>query len=250
MNRISIKVIALGKLPYDFNREKIEKWSSKIFTITREIETFVLNANSDLEDWGFSDNTLLKQLPKRGEEDLVLVLTNVRLEENYYVRRLSNNTVILTFHEIELYLRLNNIPINNIVFRTLYAVSLVYLRYGKKIPITVELAKFTHDETRSCLFDMTGIKEEVIFSCNRPVVCEFCNQKLLIEKVSTETIEIVKREIKKIKKKMFFQLTNYIKDHPIMAIIISSTFAIVLGTIGSVIGSVIYKYITGSMEIK
>jgi hypothetical protein len=241
LNKVKIKVITIGHLPITFNKRIIEKWDSKIFELSGDIENFVLSANSDGAHWEYSDSNLRSELPKKYDGDILFAIVNVPVENNYYVRRLANNTVILTFHEIRNILEYHNIPLENVVLRILYALTIIYNRFNKKVPSTDENSNYTHDETRGCLFDMTGIKEEIIYSCHRPILCESCLSQIKKDKVSNETICLAVEEIKRIKKKLFYRIADVIKNHPIWAIIISSLFAILLGVIGSLIASFLFE---------
>ncbi len=240
MQKVKIKVITIGHLPSTFNKKVIEKWRSKIFELSGDIENFMLSNNSDGYNWDYSDGNLKSELPKEYDGDILFAIVNVPVEDNFYVRRLDNNTVILTFHEIRNYLESRNIPLENAVLRVLYAATIIYNRFNKRIPSTNDNSSYTHDETRGCLFDMTGIKEEIVYSCHKPILCDHCLSEIRKDKVSNETIEAALEEIKGIKKKLFYRITEAVKNHPIIAIIISSLFAILLGVIGSVIASYLY----------
>jgi hypothetical protein len=242
MKQVKFQIVTLGHLPITFNKNKIEKWRSKIFELTGSIENIELRSNSDGPNWEYSDTNLKSEIPKKNDGDVLFAIVNVPVEDNYYIRRLGNNTIVLTFHEIKEFLDYHNIPLENAVLRVLYAASIVYNRFNK-IPSTNENHSYTHDETRGCLFDMTGIKEEVIYSCHKPILCNNCQSEIRKDKVSNETIATAIKELRRIKKKLFYRITDIIKNHPIWAIVISSLFAIFLGTIGSLIASFLYEII-------
>ena len=107
--------------------------------------------------------------------------------------------------------------------------------------MTGEHTNFTHDETRGCLFDMNGIKTDIIYSCHQPIICPYCTEKLKQEKVSNEVISKIKKEISNIKKPLFYQLAEFVKKHPIWSLVISAITAVVLGAMGSFIATVIYE---------
>lgn len=241
MSKLRIKLITLGHLPIDFDKEQIKKHKSDFFELVDNIDNISLSADSDGTHWEFSDGLLMNQIPSKFECDFLIVLTNVPLESNYYTRRIEENKVIFTFHETKDFLHLNNIPLENAVYRLLYGYSLIFKRSDNRIPEMSEVTDFAHDETRGCLFDMNGIKSEIIHSCSNPIICDDCSERLRREKVSNDFIEGIKKEIKQIKKKPFYQITDFIKLHPILSIIISSLAAIVLGAIGSIIGTIIYE---------
>ena len=131
----------------------------------------------------------------------------------------------------------------NVVYRLLYAYTILYKRSGDRIPNLGEGQKFTHDETRGCLFDMNGIKTDIVASCHRPIICDECEENLKRDKVSTDTIDTAKKEILKIRKDLYYRLADFLRNHPLWAITISSLFAILLGTTSSVLASFVYDKI-------
>ncbi|MCL6272305.1 hypothetical protein M3P05_20525, partial [Sansalvadorimonas sp. 2012CJ34-2] len=241
MSKTSIKVISLGYLPVDFDRKLIKSLKSKLFQIHHEFESYSLSTDSDLPDWGYSDENILKSIPGRGDEDILIALTTVPLEDNYYTRRFKNNTVVFTFHEISDYLRFENIPIENVIKRLIYSYCLVFLRSRREIPVNKDITDFTHDETRGCIYDMNGLKEDIIHSCHNPQICDDCTQRLLSETVASEIVNKAKSEIKKIKKTLYFRILDWVKKHPILAIIFSSLWAVTLGVCGSFIYALIFS---------
>ena len=240
MEKAKIKVVTIGHLPLHLDLNRVSGWSSEVFQLAGDIENFSLRCDSDCEGWVFSDSLLKEQLPKQFDADFLIAIVNVPIEDNWYSRRLGNNQIVFTFHQIKDFLMWENIPLENAILRILYAYTLLYRRSGNKIPGFDEIPSFTHDETRGCLFDMNGIKSDLIESCDTPTVCSECEERLRNERVSTQTIKITQKEIKKIRKPLYYRALDFIKVHPVSALIISSMFAIVLGVAGSLIASFIY----------
>ncbi len=235
MKKLTIKLISIGHIPADINLEKIKNWNTNLYEVVNDIDSLALRTNADRNDWGYSDKNISTQLPKNGSEDILVVLVGIPLEANYYTRRLRDNVVILTFHEISNYLRQKNIPLENVILRLLYVYSLVHHRYNGEIPKTENYSNFTHDDTRGCIYDMNGLKDDIVFSCHKPIICSECVERMLNEKVSSTTINTTKIELSKIKKQLFYSLTDWIKLHPIMTIFISSFWALILSVFGSII---------------
>lgn len=212
-NKIKIKIGIIGYLPFKFDKNVIINYNSKIFEIVGEIEEFHFNNDSDTELWGYSDETLNYELPDNYNADFFIGLTYVPIEDNFYARRLKKNRVVLSYYEMYQILTEGHIPLENLVLRVLYVFSLVYLRQNNRIPPQIENIGFTHDDTRGCLFDMNGNKTDVLFSLDKPIICDDCTNRLRTDKVSDNKIEIVKKEIRKIKKKRFYKSeTNFISN--------------------------------------
>ena len=243
MSKTKITVATVGHMPADFNRQKIKKWDSSVFEIVDGIESYSLTCDSDGSDWEFTDVALEKLLPSKFNGEFLIAIVNVPIELNWYSRRLSENRVVFSFHEIKEILRFSNTPLENVIYRLLYAYTLLYKRSGNRIPKNVESTNFTHDETRGCLFDMNGNKTDVVYSCHNPIICSDCVERLRREKISDETIAQCQSEIQRIRKAMFFRITDFIKQHPLWSLAISGVSAIILGAFGSVLGSYVYEAI-------
>lgn len=250
MSKTRITVATVGHMPPDLNRQKIKKWSSSVFEIAGEIESYSLTCDSDGGSWEFTDEALEQILPNQFDGEFLIAIVNVPIELNWYSRRLSANKIVFSFHEIKEILRASNIPLENVIYRLLYAYVLLYKSSGNRIPESSEHTNFTHDETRSCLFDMNGIKTEVVCSCHYPIICPDCVGRLRREKVSEETIVQCQHEIRRIRKSLFYRMMDFIKKHPLWSLAISGTTAIILGAAGSVIGSYLYEAIRRNGEIK
>ena len=233
MSKVKIKLVSLGSRPFHLDLKRIENWSSSVFELDESIENFAIRCDSDGHGWDFSDELLKLQLPEKFDADFMVAIVNVPIELNWYSRRLGDNKLVFTFHEIKEYLKAENIPLENAIFRVLYAYTLLYKRSGDKIPSIGEGPGFTHDETRGCLFDMNGIKADLIESCDNPTICDECQERLKKEKVSIELIESTLLEIKKIRKDLYYRALDFVKIRPLWALLISSIFAIILAVLSS-----------------
>ena len=243
MEKAKIKLVTIGHLPLHLDLSRASAWKSDVFELAGEIENFSLCGNSDSDGWVFSDALLKAQLPAHTDADFLIAIINVPIEDNYYSRRLGDNQIVFTFSQIREFLACENIPLENAILRVLYAYTLLYRRSENQIPGFSEAPSFTHDETRGCLFDMNGIKSDLVESCNKPVVCAACEERLRNEHVSTQTIKTVQTEIRKIRKNLYYRALDFVKAKPLVALAISSAFAILLGVSGSLIASCIYDSI-------
>jgi hypothetical protein len=241
MDKTKISVATIGHMPSEFDKTKMKKWKSSIFSIVGDIENYSLTNDSDGHSWEFTDTNIEQLLPEIFSGSFLIAIVNVPLELNWYSRRLSKNRVVFTFHEIKEILNHFNIPLENALFRLLYAYTFLYKRSGEKIPLNEDSTNFTHDETRGCLFDMNGIKTDIVYSLHKPIICPDCVERLRKEKISNETIEKAQKEILGIKKPLFFRIISFVKVHPIWSMLISAITAVVLGAIGSYIATVIYE---------
>jgi hypothetical protein len=242
MTKIKITIAILGQIPIKINKKYITKWNSKYFEID-DVLNIPITSNADSQDWSYSDKNIEDLLPSEYSGDFLLAITHVPLENNYYARRFNNNRICATFYEIADFLKVSNIPIENLVYRLLYSYILIYKRNGNKIPERNQTTNFNHDETRGCLFDMNGIKSDIIYSTNKPQLCSECLQRLKQEGINESDLKEIQSELKKIDKSLYYKILDFIKEKPIWALIISSVTAIILGIIGSVLASFIYEKI-------
>ncbi|MDP1666808.1 MAG: hypothetical protein Q8L79_16995 [Methylobacter sp.] len=240
MDKVRIKVVTIGHLPLHLNLKGVTGWYSEVFQLAGGIENFALRCDADSDGWVFSDSLLKAQLSKNFDADFLIAIVNVPIEDNWYSRRLGDNQIVFTFSQIKDFLTWENIPLENAILRVLYAYTLLYRRSGNKIPGFGEARSFTHDETRGCLFDMNGVKSDLVESCDTPLVCSECEERLRNEHVSTQTIKSTQQEIKKIRKPLYFRALDFVKAHSITALVMSSVFALALGVTGSLIASFVY----------
>ncbi len=237
MKKVRIKLIAFGYLPLEFQPKKVEEWKSSTFEVIDKIDTFSLEGNSDSVNWTFSDCLIKEHFTGDYDADFVIALVNVPIEEDYYTRVLGDNQIVFTFHEVNEILERYNIPLENIIYRLLYAYTLVYRGGRNQIPNFSEFSSFTHDETRGCLFDMNGIKTDLAMACHKPKICDECSEKLKRKQVSHSYIHSTQKDIKRIKKDLYYRILSSVKRKPIFSLFLSSLFAILLGVLSSVIGS-------------
>ncbi len=241
MNKIRIKIISVGNIPKEFDKRRILNWKSELFTIIDGIQSYSLPSDSDGFNWEFTDVNIQSILPTNSEYDIRLVIVNVPLEDRFYARRLVNNTTVITFSTMREILQESNIPLENLILRVLYAYSLLYLRNGNKIPEMYEIFGFTHDETRGCLYDMNGIKTEIVYSTDNPILCDECYESSKRDRVSLDILNNIRKEIKRIRKPGYYRIIEYIKRHPKTSLVISAALAILIGIIGNLLSNIFWE---------
>lgn len=242
MPKVKITVATIGYMPPDFDIAKLKSWKSSVFEVVDAIENYSINQESDGSSWEYSDVAMTNLLPSQFYGDFLISIVNVPIQLNWYSRRIGSNRIVFSFHEIKEILRSSNIPLENAVYRIFYAHTLLYKRSGDRIPEIFE-STFTHDDTRGCIFDMNGIKSDLVYSCHKPIICPGCVEQLRSSKVSNHLIEACQIEIHKIQRPFFTRISDFIKRHPLWSLVISSVTAIVLGAIGSIIASYLYDFL-------
>jgi hypothetical protein len=235
-----IKLAVLGRLPPEFDPADLIDWSSTTFEIDPRIDSYELNEDAQGPDWEFTDRQLEKYLSNNLDGDFMVILLSVKLQDNWYVRRLSKNRILFTFYDIDQILRFHRIPLKNVALRVLYAASLIYRRYGNRIPPATEPTSYAHDETRGCLFDINSSKIDIVRSCHEPILCEYCISQLKSAQVSNEVLRAVQSEIKKIRKPLFERMSEFVQTHPIWSIVVSVLTALIIGVLASIAAAFIY----------
>ena len=236
---LNIKVITVGHVPR-FNKKKIEKWKSKLFKINGNIEDHTLPSNSDGCNWEFTDENLKTNIPNNKIEfGFTIAIVNCSLEQDYYSRIINDNLVVISFYPIQQILEDQNIPLENVVLRLIYAYCLGYLSSNEQISKSISIRNFTHDETKGCLYDMAGIVRDIVPSCHNPIICSDCLEKMKKNRVSIDKLNIAQNEIKKIKKELFYNLIDISKKHRVASFIIITIITSILSYIITFIFNII-----------
>jgi len=265
--KIKIKIGIIGYLPFHFNKKLIKRWKSNEFEIIDDIQEqdFMANADIDPKDfnvssgkklhypWGYSDSLLEKETNSTEsdskEKNFSIWITFVPLENNYFVRRLSSNRVVLSYFEMYDILKKELIPVENLLLRTIYRHILIYRKYKEAIPSHKDKLNipFIHDDTRGCLFDMCANKADVIFYLNKPDICKHCDSGLTsdddnTDKVGGNQIKQIKKECsEKIKRGSYYKIISFIKENPVFSLILSALFGILINIIAAVIYNLLIK---------
>jgi hypothetical protein len=250
---IKIKIGIIGYLPFHFNKELIKRWKSNEFKIIDDIQEQQSMRNADIDpkesnvssgkkghSWRYSDSLLEKETDdverNSDKADFSIWVTFVPLKDNYFVRRLNSNRVILSYFEMYDILKRELIPVENLLLRTIYRHILIYLKYKRTIPSHESILKipFIHDDTRGCLFDMCVNKADVVFFLNKPNICKDCTG--ITNEVYANTIKVgehhinqIKKECeKKIKRGNYYKIVAFVKENPGWSFLLSIAFGLLL----------------------
>jgi hypothetical protein len=255
--KIKIKIGRTGDLPFDFNEKLIKKWKSSEFEIIDDFDVQYITKRANISremfqmgdgkkgrSWGYSDDLLESELPRNANVDFSVWITYVPVENNYFVRRLSFNRVVLSYSGMYDLLKKELIPVENLLLRTIYRYILIYRKYKKSIPSHKNTSDipFIHDDTRGCLFDICVNKADVVFFLNKPDICKYCYTEITGKedrntiRVGENYVNQVKKECsEKIKRGHYYKIVALIKENPIRSLIFSAFFGILLNLIATVI---------------
>ncbi len=232
MHPLKISLVSLGHLKYPVNIAGLEAWQSSVLNIQHGASVGHL-PNSDGGSWEYSDENLLKVLSATPDSDFTVGLINVPLEDNYYMRRLTDNIAVLSLYEMADIVRYSEFTLEQYILRNLYELAVLFAANNKLIP--QDYTTWAHDEVRGCLFDMNASKSDIVFSLHRPKLCPACKTRVSSRQVPLAFIPKLEDELQRIQKSLFLRMTEWVKRHPIFALVLAAASGVLLNLIASVI---------------
>ncbi|MBB4767742.1 MULTISPECIES: hypothetical protein [Xanthomonas] len=241
MSAVEVKVCLLGTPPRDLDVDQIERWRSDFILLSPKVERLSLRCDTDLDGWAYSDRQISTQLPPAQAQGITICVTRVPLEDNWYARRVSDRHVVFSLFEIGDFLRAEQIPLSNAVLRVAYAYAISTERNSGVLPKHGSAAHYTHDETRGCLFDMNGLKADIVESCVQPVICEECRERMRQSRFSNEKIDLIVQEIRGIDRSTYNKIRRTVERYPYRALTISTLFVLITGVLASFTASLLFE---------
>jgi hypothetical protein len=245
--KTKIRIKVCGAMPKKLNTAILKKWKSKVFELINPDDMTINFEEFQTLEGPHTDDEIKNALLLYNEApaDFTIAIVNIQLEGNYYSRRIGDNCVIFSFNQISKYITKADIPLENAILRALYLYSLVF-RAKKKLPSLKE-ETITHEATRKCIFDFNRQLYDIVETLDPPHICIECELKYKNgnTKVSDEIMKAYKNELSRIRKPLYFQIRDFIREKPIIAFVVSSIYAVILGTIGSLIASYLWQYLEG-----
>jgi len=230
MNQIKIALVSLGSLKFPVDITYLERWNSDIMKIVHGASVGQLQ-NAEGYNWEYPNDQLRQLIHADPEANFTVALINAPLVDNYYMHRLDDKIVVLSLYEMADIIHLYNFTIENFILRNLYELVVLYVANDQLIP--EEASSWTHDETRGCLFDMNASKSDIVFSMHKPKLCHNCRNRILSKQISSGFIPALDKELLKIQKKLYFRISEWVKNHPIYALMMTAGFGIFLNIISS-----------------
>lgn len=225
----NIAIVQLGFIKHKIDFQMLKDWQSDIFKVCQiEVCNNVPDGNGDWQT--FLDDDLPAIVKRVAQSDFTIAITEYALEDNFFIRRIDDNCVAISLHFISDILENEHIPIENFILRNIYMLSIIYEKYNRDIPPShVTIPDILHDETRSCIFDMCGLLADARYSSAQPCICSQCQAVLDKSQLDANTRHSLGRELKRIQKPLYYRISDFIKSHPIWALVITSLYGIILG---------------------
>ena len=235
---IKIAIVTLGHIKHRLDTSRLTKWKSEIFQIT-DVDSIRDLPDREL-DWQLFADHELEFINPSSEADITIAITEYALEDNFYLRRLDNNITVLSLYQTADACEWNDIPLENFILRNIYELCAI-LKLERRIPSTTDrIPDIIHDDTRSCIFDMCGIKTDIIYSASQPGLCNQCRARLSSSQITSGFLNNLEKELRKIRKPLYYRITGFIKTHPLWTIAIT----IGAGLVTNMASSFLYDLLT------
>lgn len=226
MDKVKIKIVKLGKQKHEYIFKKLQKYRTKIFSV----DIFEQSRPECDYDWGYSFQTLETILTKdfdNNKYDMCIGFVDTIIENNFFAKRLrDHNIYVISFFEADELLKAENIDLFNYVLSTMYRYITRFKLNGKYL---------THHETKGCLFDHCGNKQDIIYSSNRPILCTDCVSKIKQTAIESEYLTALSKEIKRIRKTNYYYLSDFIKKHPYISILIGLVSSFIVNILSDIV---------------
>lgn len=239
-------MIQLGFLKRQINIEALKRWRSKLFTIDTVNEIAHIPELGNSVEWQFLSDDMLKVIQHDNDSDITVIVTEYRLQDNFYMRKVDGMVVISLFEVADI-LHNHHIPIEHFIIKNIYEV-VTLLHVYRDLPNTSdEVPDIIHDETRNCLFDMNGLKTDVkyVFQ-DRLSLCSQCQARLKEKLLPKGFLKELVHEIRRIRKSAFYKIYDFVKCHPIWSIVIAIISQLVIGLLTGLLANYIFFVLKGS----
>lgn len=238
MPPIRINLVKLGNLKFPISFPTLEGWQSDLMSIHRIAEVGVM-PNAEGGNWTYSDAQLERLVTHEQSCDITVAIINAPLENNFYLRRFRNNTAVLSLYETGDILQFHDLKPEHFIIKNLYEIVLIFLENNRTVPNSVY--SVAHDETRSCLFDMCADKLDIVFSTAQPTICESCKVRLRSKQLDKDLLETLERELRRIRKALFYRISDFVKIHPLVTLLIAAISGLMLNVLGNILYNIDVK---------
>ena len=80
---------------------------------------------------------------------------------------------------------------------------------------------------------MCGLKKDIAIKYGVPSLCPACIAKIESNAVDKEFITLLNKEFKSFKKLLFYRIIDFVKERPILSIVITFTSTIIINVLSS-----------------
>lgn len=240
MDKLSVSLAIIGdNIKYPINPHKLLKWKSSLFQV-KDIDPFQLPSDMAPLD-GYSSEDIARIINNNYKNaPLVLSIADIPFKplnssltdgkkRRPYVQKVADNHLCFTFFDLGEFLKAKNIPYETYIQKMIYSAALGFMTHGK---ILDDIELLGHRDIRGCIFDIMSAYPEVEYSCKSPGLCDSCCTKYK-NGIPKNVIDDIRKELKEIKRPLFFRIRDWIMRHPIRFILLSIFSAICTNIIAS-----------------
>jgi hypothetical protein len=234
--KIKIAIVILGHSNLQFEVKNIKNIGSNIFEVTS------LEEVSDLPETNLEDGYLDQKFERAqigtlikcpDSADIALGIMSYRFNDNFYMHRVGKNCAVVSLYGIDGILDRKSISMDNFIKKQLYEITALYLLCNDLI--SDDVYKLVHRDTKGCLFDLNGDRQDIIYNTETPIICEACKSKFRKIQIEGNILELFQKELKNIRKPLIQRLERAIQKYPLISITISAMAAILLNLAASAI---------------
>jgi len=243
MSKISIKLIMIGHIDRIVDFDLIQKHKSELF----KLDEFhrINDLPSSKNDNGYLDIVYsvdeIKVILSNVKFDGICIgIMNYKFEDNFYMHRIDDNKICISISDLEQILQRKDISLENFILKNIYEIFSFYTIFNSNLG--GDVYEFVHEDTRGCLFDLNGDKNDIIYNTEKPIICDECLSKINKKSIPNNFISTIKKELKKINKPYVKILELFIKKYPLLSIGIT----IIFSTLINILSNFIWKLIEGT----
>lgn len=121
---LKISLVTLGHLKYSLKVKELTEWKSNLLKINQNAQ---LNHLQDPEgnDQEYLDTQLFELIQADQEADFTVALIGAPLENNYYMRRISEKICVISLFQMAEIVRDANFTIEQYVLRNIYVLVVI-----------------------------------------------------------------------------------------------------------------------------
>lgn len=233
MRVLNVALVSLGHQKQPVDVALLEKWPSGILKINHRA-AIAYTPNGKGGSWEYPDDQLRALVQPLDGADITVVLVSAPIERNFYSRRLGNNVVVFSIHEIAHILNAANFRIEHFLLRNIYQIAIYFHALNGSVPDSNSLS-WSHHDIRGCLFDMNSQKSDILYSMHQPKLCDACRTRIGQHQVDPAFLTTLDGELRKLRRRLFYRIVDWVKSHPIYSLLITAAFGISLNVVASII---------------
>ena len=225
-NVTNIKLIIIGHANRVINFDLIKNHKSKFFkfsNIERINSLPEANKNDGYLDLVYSKEEITSIIKDIQFDGLCVAIMNYGFNDNFYMHRVGSNKICISVFGLENILNKKNISLENFIIKNIYMIYTSFVTL--KNLDNAGIYDFVHSDTRGCLFDKNGNKEDIVFNTEKPIICDECKGKISRKSIPKEFLEDIQKELLKIDKPFITKIENFISKYPLFSVLVTFSFS-------------------------